>query len=73
MPTIEEMVKQLPPSRQREVADFVEFLLTRRSSSIRGKMNLDWFGGLASLREEYTSVELQHEAGRWREEDAITH
>jgi hypothetical protein len=36
-------------------------------------MKLDWAGGLRHLRDEYTSVELQHEANKWREEKALAY
>ena len=36
-------------------------------------MKLDWAGGLSHLRDQYTSVELQHEASKWREENALAY
>ncbi len=57
-----EIVQELPPDLQDEVQDFVEFLLEKRAPKRVGKLNLDWRGSLRDLRDEYTSVELQHKA-----------
>ena len=60
MQGIEEMVKELPPDLQREVEDFVRFLIETRLKRPRGKPTFDWVGALRDLRDQYTSVELQH-------------
>jgi hypothetical protein len=57
-----EMVKELPPEIEEEVKDFVEFLLERRVHKPRATLRLDWRGALRELRDQYTSVGLQHEA-----------
>lgn len=62
----------LPASLQREVLDFVEKLLKKYSisrkikSGKKKKLKFDWAGGLSHLKENYTSVELQHEANEYR-------
>ncbi len=60
-----EMIEALPPELQQEVQEFVEILYhryTRREDSLR----LDWRGALRDLREQYTSVDLQHQIrDRW--------
>jgi hypothetical protein len=58
---INEMVDELPPERQAEVRDFVEFLLAKQRSHTRRKPHFGWAGALKDLRDEFTSVELQHE------------
>lgn len=63
---IEERIKELPPELQREVEDFVQFLLEKRLKRPRGKPNFGWAGALKDLREQYTSVELQHKISEWR-------
>lgn len=63
---LEELVRELPADRQNEVRDFVEFLLAKDQGHPRGKPTFAWAGGLKELRDEYTSVELQHEIARWR-------
>ncbi|HHH41789.1 MAG TPA: DUF2281 domain-containing protein [Chloroflexi bacterium] len=66
MKNLEEMVRQLPPELQQEVAEFINFLLERRMQRSKGKPNFRWAGTLKDLREQYTSVELQHKIAEWR-------
>jgi hypothetical protein len=62
---IQELVNELPRDAQEEVRDFVEFLLAKRAKSRTGRLKLDWMGGLADLKDRYSSVELQHKAMEW--------
>lgn len=64
--SIDERVKDLPPDLQKEVEDFVEFLLERRLRKPRGKPDFAWAGALKDLRDQYTSVQLQHKISEWR-------
>lgn len=66
MQTLKELVEQLPPNLQQEARDFVEFLLKRREKKPRGRPRFDWAGALKDLRDQYTSVELQHKISGWR-------
>ena len=66
--SINEMVNELAPGQQAEVRDFVEFLLAKHRSSPRRKPQFDWAGALKDMRDDYTSVDLQHEITRWRSE-----
>ena len=66
MEALGEFVEKLPPDLQQEVKDFIEFLLEKRAKKIRGKPNFDWAGALKDLRNQYTSVELQHKISKWR-------
>jgi hypothetical protein len=65
---IDEMVNELAPGQQAEVRDFVEFLLARQGSNRRGTPRFDWAGALKDMRDDYTSVDLQHEIARLRSE-----
>jgi len=56
--------KLSPPARQ-EVQDFVQFLLSKQRPCPPRKPTLDWKGALKDLRDQYTSVALQHEALKW--------
>lgn len=67
MPGIEQKIRQLPPDLQREVEDFVDFLLSRISSGGQRYLKQDWAGGLEQFRDQYTALELQHNALEWRE------
>ena len=69
--TLIEKVRRLPPEKQQEVADFVDFLLERvvENEQVRSEERqptFAWRGALRDLRDQYTSVELQHEVQRRR-------
>lgn len=66
MKTFKELVEQLLPDLQEEARDFVEFLLEKRGQKTRGKPRFDWAGALKDLRDEYTSVALQHKIAECR-------
>ena len=61
-----ELVQLLPSEMQQEVRDFIEFLLEKRLKKPRGKPTFEWAGALKHLRDQYTSVELQHKISDWR-------
>jgi len=65
MRTLEEMIKELPSELRQEVEDFVQFLLEKRARKPKGRLKLDWRGALRDLRDQYTSVQLQHKALEW--------
>lgn len=64
-------LESLSPQQQAEVVKFVDALLIKDKPQARPKMTFEWAGALADLRDQYTSVELQKEANRWREEMAL--
>ena len=66
MSRIDEMVNKLSPELQREVEDFVQFLLRKQSSSTGRKLRQDWAGALRHYRDQYTSLKLQRKALEWR-------
>lgn len=66
MKSIEDKIRELPPELRQEIEDFVEFLLDKRLKKPRGKPDFGWAGALKDLRDEYTSVELQHRISQWR-------
>ncbi|GAA5335330.1 MULTISPECIES: DUF2281 domain-containing protein [Thermus] len=66
MGRLEELLQQLPPELQREVADFAEFLLEKRRRKQARPLRQDWAGALREYRSQYTALELQKEALRWR-------
>jgi len=57
---------EMPPDIQKEVADFALFLLEKRTKKCCKKPSFAWYGALRSLRDKYTSVELQHHLSEWR-------
>jgi hypothetical protein len=71
MESIEEKIKQLTPESQKEIMDFVDFLLQKGEKRPKRKPKLDWAGALKEFRDKYTSVELQHKISKWRLEDEL--
>jgi hypothetical protein len=67
---VTELTRELPEKLQEEVRDFARFLAEKRARPTRKKLRLDWAGGLKDLRDQYTSVELQHKILDWWVEDA---
>lgn len=68
MQTIEEKIQQLNPMSQREVENFIEFMLQRDIPRRPAKkLRQDWGGALKEFREQYTSLELQRKSLEWRE------
>jgi hypothetical protein len=65
---IESMIQDLPDDLRSEVMDYIEFLVQRkrRKTKKKGSFRFDWEGGLSDLKDQYTSVELQHKASEWR-------
>lgn len=65
---MEKKIKELPIDLRKEVLDYVEFLLTKHKGSKSKTKNFkfDWEGGLAEIKDKFTSVELQHKASEWR-------
>jgi len=66
--SLHELVQELPPDLHDEVRDFVEFLLARRKRRIKRTLQQNWAGALRDYRQQYTSLELQHQALTWRGE-----
>ncbi|MGO8816145.1 MAG: DUF2281 domain-containing protein [Terriglobia bacterium] len=64
--SLEEMVREVPSEYRAQLRDYVESLLARRSIELSGKPQFAWAGALEGLREQFTSVELQHRVSRWR-------
>lgn len=66
MPTLKELVEQLPPDFQEEAKKFVEFLVEKRATKSKRRLRLDWAGALKDYRDQYTSLKLQKKALEWR-------
>ncbi len=66
MENIEEIIRKLPPELQREVKDFVNFLIEKRTRKQGVKLRQDWAGALKDYRDKYSSLELQKKALEWR-------
>jgi hypothetical protein len=66
MSRLEELIRQLPPELQREVAAFVVFLLEKRAHKSAKPLRQDWAGALKDYRDQYTALDLQRKALEWR-------
>jgi len=66
MENIEEIIRKLPPELQREVKDFINFLIEKRARKQGVKLRQDWAGALKDYRDKYSSLELQKKALEWR-------
>ncbi len=72
MTIIEKKLKKLPPDKQKEVFDYVDFLVQKynnkdkKQDKKKHKFKFDWEGALSELKDKYTSVELQKKALEWR-------
>ena len=63
------MFEHLPSAVKKQLIDYMEFLLKNYSvkqKKKKKKFSFSWRGGLSDLKSQYTSVELQHEANKWR-------
>jgi len=65
MNDLEEKIRELPPELQKEVEDFVEFLLEKRAKRKQKKLRMSWAGALKEFCNQYTSLELQKKALEW--------
>jgi hypothetical protein len=66
MKTLEDLIKELPQDLRQEVQDFANYLVETKVRPRRTKLRMDWAGGLAEFRGQYTSLELQRKALEWR-------
>ena len=66
MASVEKMIQDLPPDMRKEAMDFIEFLHYKYKNNKKDhKFNFSWVGALKDLRDQYTSVELQHKSLEW--------
>ena len=64
----EELYKQLAPESQKEVRTFIESLIAKQEGRPRRQPQFDWAGALTEMRDQYSSVDLQHQLLNWRSE-----
>ncbi|TYB33924.1 MAG: DUF2281 domain-containing protein [Flexistipes sinusarabici] len=67
---IEKKIKSLPEDLLKEIDDYIDFLLLKhfyeQGKSSNKNFNFKWGGTLSNLKEDYSSVELQHKSLDWR-------
>jgi len=65
--TVKEKLRELPEDLEKEVLDYIDFLMQKHEKKAKKrKFKFNWEGGLSELKNQYTSVELQHKAVEWR-------
>lgn len=62
---ITEIIQQLPEVLKKAVLQYVESLLKEYNMK-KKKFAFDWEGGLSELKDQYSYVEIQHNALEWR-------
>ena len=69
---LEDKIKQLTPEEKEQVIKFIDEILSKKSiDSSNRKLTFEWAGGLADLKDQYTSVELQKQINEWRIEKSL--
>lgn len=63
---IQSIFQSLSPELKKEVLDYIDFLISKNKKLKTKKLTFEWQGKLSDLKEEFTSVELQHKALEWR-------
>jgi hypothetical protein len=66
MQDLEKFIKELSPELQQEVYDFAQFLMNKKNKKKVKSFTFSWAGAMKDLRDQYTSVELQHKISEWR-------
>jgi hypothetical protein len=65
MSALAQKIDQLPEPLQREVEDFIDFIVMRYGTNRQHTLSLSWAGGLSEYREQFTSLTLQKKSLDW--------
>ncbi|HNR32411.1 MAG TPA: DUF2281 domain-containing protein [Candidatus Hydrogenedentes bacterium] len=64
---LSDSIDRLPPQIKKQVIEYIEFLGRKHGiCAKREPFRFAWAGGLSHLKDQFTAVELQHQAARWR-------
>ena len=64
---IENKFNVLPDDLKREVLDFIDFLMAKRSQEgVSRQFDFIWESGLTDFKDDFNSVDLQHQSMDWR-------
>ena len=66
MSSIETKLKKLSHEMQKEVEDFIDFLLAKKNKKTSRTLKLNWAGGLKEYKDKFSSLELQKKVMEWR-------
>lgn len=70
---LSELVEELPPELQEQVRTYVTQLLDEHDNRAARPLRYTWAGALRNLRDDMTSVELEHRASAWMTEGSSIH
>ena len=59
------LIDRLPPEMEFELKEHIEHLLRMAGAGRKGRLRLDWAGGLKEYRNQYTSRALQKKVLEW--------
>jgi len=63
--TLEHLVGKLPTDLKKEVHDFVQILVEKRTGRKQQKLRLSWAGKLSEFQDKFSAIELQKKALEW--------
>ncbi|MGH7453709.1 MAG: DUF2281 domain-containing protein [bacterium] len=63
--TLEHLVGKLPADLKKEVHDFAQFLVEKRTGRKQQKLRLSWAGKLNEFQDKFSAIELQKKALEW--------
>lgn len=65
---LEKKIRRLPETLEKEALNYIDYLIAKDEIATTSKtgFSFDWEEGLSDLKDRFTSVELQHEATKWR-------
>ena len=63
---LDKKLRQLTPDEQEQVLKLIDgFLENKEFSRAQQKPGFSWAGGLANLKDQYTSIKLQEKINEW--------
>lgn len=63
--TLEHLVSELPADLKKEVHDFVQLLVEKRTGRKQQKLRLNWAGKLSEFQDKFSALGLQKKALEW--------
>lgn len=63
--TLEQLVGELPADLKKEVHDFAQFLVGKKTGRKQQKLRLSWAGKLSEFEDKFSAIELQKKALEW--------
>jgi len=61
---LKKILENMDADLQEEVINFIQFIILKKSKK-KKYLNQSWAGGLAELKDKYTSIQLQKKSLEW--------